>query len=127
MTRTPLLFALAAAAALAGCNKENHTIVAGPDGESQNNAAANGPVALPPAIVATKIYRCADNNVVTIDYLADNKSANVHVKDAPLVQVTAPEAGQPMVAPDGYSVEGSATAATAKISLPGHAAQSCKA
>ena len=29
MTRTPLLIALAAAAALAGCTKENHTIVAG--------------------------------------------------------------------------------------------------
>ena len=127
MTRTPLLIALAAAAALAGCNKENHTIGADANAADQN-AAINAPVALPPAIIATKIYRCApDNNVVTVDYLADNKSANVHVKDAPLVQVTAPEAGQPMTAPNGYSVEGSATSSTAKIAVPGHSAQSCKA
>lgn len=125
MTRTALLIALAAAAALAGCNKENHTI--GENAEDQN-AAANAPVSLPPAIIATKIYRCApDNNVVTVDYLADNKSANVHSKDSPLVQVTAPEAGQPMIAPNGYSVEGSATSSTAKIAMPGHASQSCKA
>ena len=65
MTRTPLLLALAAAAALAGCHK--HTIVAGgpPSDEDQN--VSNTPVALPPSIVATKLYRCADNSVVTVD------------------------------------------------------------
>ena len=127
MTRTPLLLTLVAAAALAGCNKENHTIVAGENGDNQSNVAANGPVALPPAIVATKIYRCADNTVVTVDYLADNKSANVHMKDQPLVQVMAPEAGQPMTAANGYSVDGTAAGSTAKIAVPGHASQSCKA
>ena len=40
MTRTPLLLALAASAALAGCNKENQTIIAGPDGIEDNNGAA---------------------------------------------------------------------------------------
>jgi hypothetical protein len=127
MTRTPLLIALAAAAALAGCNKKDHTIIAGGPADDQN-VALNAPVSLPPAIIATKIYRSTpDNNVVTVDYLADNKSANVHMKDAPLVQVTAPEAGQPMTAPNGYSVEGSATSSTAKIAVPGHASQNCKA
>ena len=53
MTRTPLLITLVAAAALAGCNKENHTIVAGPDGDD-DNAAANAPVALPPSIASSK-------------------------------------------------------------------------
>jgi hypothetical protein len=124
MTRTTLL-ALVAAAALAGCNKEDHTIVAGqPD---ENAPVANGPVALPPAIVATKLYRCADNNVVTVDYLADSKTANVRLKDAPAVQVTAPEAGQPMTAAGGYSVEGTADSSSAKIAVPGHSAQTCKA
>jgi hypothetical protein len=127
MTRTPFLLTLAAAAALAGCNKESHTIVAGPD-EGQTNAASNGPVALPPSIIGTKIYRCADNNVVTVDYLSDNKSANVHTgKGAPVVQVTAPLAGQPMSAAGGFEVDGSATASTAKIAVPGHPSQSCKA
>jgi hypothetical protein len=126
MTRTALLIALAAAAALAGCNKGNNANA--DQNAADENAAENLPVALPPAIVATKIYRCApDNNVVTVDYLADNKSANVHIKDQPLVQVTAPEAGQPMTAANGYSVEGSATSSTAKIAVPSHAAQSCKA
>jgi hypothetical protein len=126
MTRTFLL-TLAAAAALAGCDK--HTIVAGgPPGDTENNTAANANVQLPPAIVATKLYRCADNSVVTVDYLSDNKSANVHAgKDAPPVQVTAAEAGKPMTAEGGYSVDGSATASSAKIGVPGHPAQTCKA
>ena len=81
MTRTPLLITLAAAAALAGCNKENHTIVAGPADGDNVNAAANAPVALPPSIIASKIYRCADNNVVYVDWLSDGKSANVQTTE----------------------------------------------
>ena len=101
MTRTPLLLTLAAAAALAGCNKESHTIVSGPPGDDVN-AAENANVQLPPSITATKLYRCADNSVVTVDYLSDNKSANVKVgKDGSPVQVTAAEAGQPMTAAGG--------------------------
>src|SRR5438477_10635889 len=129
MTRTPLLITLAVAAALAGCNKENHTIVAGgPDERGDNNAAANAPVALPPSIAASKIYRCADNKVVYVDWLSDNKTANVRTEQggAP-TQVTAPEADKAMTAAGGYSVEGSATASTAKIAIPGHPSQSCKA
>ena len=125
MTRTPLLLTLAAAAALAGCNK--HTIVAGgPPADNETNAAA--PVALPPAIIATKLYRCADNSVVTVDYLSDNKSGNVHAgKEAASVPVTAAEPGQPMTAEGGYSVEGSPTSSSAKIAVPGHPAQTCNA
>jgi len=129
MTRTPLLLTLAVAAALAGCSKEGHTIVAGgtPD-DNQANAPANAAIALPPAIVATKVYRCDDNNVVTVDYLQDGKSANVHGdKGGASTLVSAPEAGKAMTADGGYSVEGSPTQATAKIAVPGHASQSCKA
>ena len=128
MTRTPLLITLAAAAALAGCNNSDHTIVGGADSGDANNAAANTPIALPPAIIASKIYRCADNNVVYVDYLSDGKSANVRMEQAgAATQVVAPEAGQPMVGPAGFSVSGSATSTTAKIAVPGHPAQSCKA
>lgn len=124
MTRTPLLFAIVAAAALAGCNKENHTIVAGsPD----DNVAAPTNVELPPAIVATKTYRCADNSVVTVDYLQGGTSANVHTKDGALASVKADAAGKPMTAEGGYSVDGSPTGSTAKIGVPGHSSQSCKA
>jgi hypothetical protein len=128
MTRTPLLITLAAVAALAGCNKESHTIVAGPPGENDTNVVAtNGPVALPPSITASKIYRCADNKVVYVDWLSDGKTANVRTdKGGSPTQVTATAAGKPMTAPGGYSVEGSATASEAKIAVPGHPAQSCK-
>jgi len=124
MTRTPLLLAFVAAAALAGCHKENHTIVAG--GADETNAAGPAKIELPPAIVATKTYRCADNSVVHVDWLSDGKSANVRTDAGGTVQVTAPEAGQAMTGGTGYSVAGTADAATAKIATGG-AAQSCKA
>ena len=127
MTRTALLITLAAAAALAGCNKENHTIVGGPGGETDTNAAANGPVALPPSITATKIYRCADNKVVYVDWLSDNKTVNVRTdKGGSQTVLTAAEPGKPFTAA-GYSVEGTASAPSAKIEVPGHPSQSCKA
>ena len=126
MTRT-LLLSLAAAAALAGCHK--HTIVSGPPSYDDNNTAvANANVQLPPSIIGTKLYRCADNSVVTVDYLSDGKSANVRAgKDTTSTPVSAPEAGQPMTAAGGYSVEGSKDSSTAKIAVPGHPAQTCNA
>jgi hypothetical protein len=118
-----------AAAALAGChpttidpNKDN--------GDDSNapvvNAAA---VALPPSIVATKRYRCADNSVVTVDYLSDNKSANVRTgkDDVAPTQVTTTDPSKPMTAAGGYSVTGSATSNKATIAVPGHPSQACNA
>ena len=125
MTRIPLLSMLAATAALAGCN-ENHTI-GGDDQNAANSAEANANVQLPPMSIATKLYRCADNSVVTVDYLSDNKSANVRLKEGGTTQVTATDPGKPMTAAGGYSVEGSASSSSAKISVPGHASQTCNA
>ena len=71
MTRTLTLFALAAAAALAGCNNEDHTIVADPAGPDPMANAINADVVLPPAIAASKTYRCKDNSLVYIDWLSD--------------------------------------------------------
>ena len=69
MTRPLTTLMLVAAAALAGCNKEDHTIVAGPDVDDQpmNNVG----VVLPPSIQASKVYRCKDNSLVYIDWLSD--------------------------------------------------------
>jgi len=78
MTRTPLLLTLVAAAALAGCNKEDHTIIAGPPGDD-NSTVNLASVQLPPSITATKTYRCKDNSVVRIDWLSDG-TARVHAK-----------------------------------------------
>lgn len=113
---------LAATAALAGCHK--HTIIAGSPDSGESNVATNAKIQLPPSIVGTKLYRCADNSVVTVDYLSDNKSANVHVGEA-TTPVTAAEAGKPMSAAGGYSVDGSPTSSSAKIAVPGHPAQTC--
>jgi len=127
MTRAPLLITLAAAAALAGCNKQSHTIVAGPP-DYDTNTAPNGPVTLPPAVAASKTYRCDDDTIVYVDWLADNKSANVRTEKAGKpTQVTAANVGKPMSAAGGYSVEGTASASSAKIAVPGHPSQSCKA
>jgi uncharacterized lipoprotein YajG len=128
MTRIPLLRALAATAALAGCKKENHTIIAGPDGDAANQAPpTNGPVVLPPSIASSKIYRCKDNSVVYIDWLSDNKSANFRANqtDVPVTLATA-EAGKPMTA-QGYSLTGTPEGGTITLERPGKGSQSCKA
>src|SRR6266542_5784322 len=125
MTRTPLLITLAAAAALAGCDK-NQTI--DPNQASEANVTASKPVALPPSIIASKIYRCADNQVVYVDWLSDNKSADIRTdQTGARTKVTTTEAGKPMTAPGGFDLSGSATASTARIAVPGHKSQSCKA
>jgi hypothetical protein len=129
MTRTPLILALGAAAALAGCNKESHTIVGGGDPRDENSqVASNGPVALPPSVTSSKIYRCADNQVVYVDWLSDNLSANIRTEQGgtPTHVVTA-EAGKPMTAAGGYSISDTPGASSAKIAIPGHGAQSCQA
>lgn len=128
MTRTPMLIMFAAAAALAGCSKQSHTIVAGPDVDNDTNVASNTPVALPPAVTSSKVYRCADDKVVYVDWLSDNKSANIRVdKGGSPTQVTTADPTKPMTAAGGYSLEGKASDSSVKIAVPGHPAQSCKA
>jgi hypothetical protein len=129
MTRTSLIIMLAAAAALAGCHKESHTIVAGGDpAYNDTNVTANAPVQLPPSIVKTASYRCEDNKVLYIDWLSDGKSANIRLdKGGTPTQVTAPEAGKPMTGAAGFSLDGTSSASTIKIAIPGHPSQSCTA
>ena len=126
MTRTSPLLALVAAAALAGCNSEDHTIRGGgPDEDT--NAAANAGVVLPPAIAASKLYRCSgDNSIVQVDWLADNKTANVRIgENGPATQVTTAEEGKPMSAPTGLSVAGTAGGGSITVKLPEGATKSC--
>ena len=113
MTRTHLLLPLAAAAALAGCNNKDHTIVAGGPDErgTDNNVASNAPVALPPSITASRIYRCADNKLVYIDWMSDGTAR---------VKKTRDEVGTPVT--PGAELKGDAKAAS--VSYNG---QSCKA
>jgi hypothetical protein len=128
MTRTPLLLTLAAAAALAGCDNSEPIVVGGPASDPANQApATNGPVELPPSIAASKKYRCKDNGIVQIDWLSDNKTANLRSEgEDSVVQLTAPEPGQPLTA-EGYSLTGTAQDSTVSLTRPGKGASSCKA
>ena len=99
MTRTPLALALAAAAALAGCNKEDHTIVAGGPQIDDTNVS-NEPVALPPSVAASKSYRCKDNSLVYIDWLSDGSARVKKNRDE---VGTAVPAGSPTLKGDAHA------------------------
>ena len=137
MIRNLALLAMAAAA-LAACNSDSHTIVANdapdPMAEQLANAA---PVELPPAITATKTYRCKDNGLVKIDWLAGDQGANLRVGDATTAialrapapaaegaNVAAPAEGV-LTADGGYSLKGEAAGTNVTLTLPGKGAQTC--
>ena len=125
MTRT-LILAIVAAAALAGCNKQDHTITAGPDDPMANQLANAPPIQLPPSIAASKIYRCKDNGVVYIDWLSDNQTANLRgEKNGAATMLKSAVAGEPLVA-EGYSLTGAATDSSVTLTRPGKGSQSCK-
>jgi hypothetical protein len=69
MTRKLTIAMFVAAAALAGCNNEDHNIVAGPD--LDDTPVNKVGVVLPPSIQASKAYRCKDNSIVYVDWLSD--------------------------------------------------------
>ena len=105
------MLALVAAAALAGCNNEDHNIVAGPD---LDDAPVNKEgVVLPPSIQASKAYRCKDNSLIYIDWLADGSAR---------VKKSREEVGGTPVPAGDASLKGDAKAAS--ITYNG---QSCKA
>ena len=120
---------LVAAAALAGCDQSDHNLTSSwPYDPQANEANTAAPVALPPSIASSKIYRCKDNSVVYIDWLSDNPSANFRPeKNASPTQMIAPEAGQKMIGAEGYSLTGTAADASVTLERPGRGAQSCKA
>jgi hypothetical protein len=105
---------LVAAAALAGCDNSDHTIVSDPDGpDPMANAVANASaIQLPPSIQASKAYRCKDNSLIYVDWLSDGTAR---------VKKTREEVGTTLAAGD-TSLTGDPKAAS--ITYKG---QSCKA
>lgn len=96
------MLALVATAALAGCNKESHTIVAGPDGIEDNATNVNlADVKLPPSITASHIYRCKDNSVIYVDWLSDNTAR---------VRTSRTEVGTTVQVGEGQPIRGTADA-----------------
>lgn len=132
MTRTRFIFALVAAAALAGCNQEDHNLVSGPADPMADELANAAPVELPPSIAASKIYRCKDNGLVYIDWLRDSSGkpagANFRAdKSAAPILLRPGAEGEPLTGDGGYQLTGTADAGSITLTRPGSGAQSCKA
>ncbi len=126
MTKT-LILALVATAALAGCDQSDHTINGNAPYDPQANAVPAAPIEMPPAIVASKIYRCKDNSLVYIDWLAGDASANLRTdKNGSPTRLTADTAGGALMA-EGYSLIGLPTAKTVTLTRPEKGAQACNA
>ena len=120
MTRTLTLIAAAAAAALAGCDKQDHTITSGPADPMAN--LSNADVKLPPAIVANHKYRCKDNSVIQIDWLSDGtvNSARVTPQGGAAVDLAQAEAAGP------YTAEGASLTGDPQAMSVTYGGQSCK-
>ena len=63
------------AAALAACNPNPTTVVANEAPDPMAAELANAaPVELPPAIAASKTYRCKDNSLLYVEWLSDGSA-----------------------------------------------------
>ena len=113
MRNTPSLAAAASAAllALAGCNNDPVQINTV---ESDSNAPTTqlNAAELPPAIVASKIYRCSDNSLYFVEFY-NNNSAAIHrgSRDAAATMLTGTSASGPFSA-EGQSVSGNGNTVT---------------
>ena len=130
MIRT-ITFITISGLALAACEPE--TIDGNQKPDPMANELANAaPVELPPSIASSKTYRCKDNSLVQIDWLAQDKGAYVHGEGQAQTHLKPAEAieGQPastdLTAEGGYVLKGNATASTVTLTLPGKPAQACK-
>jgi uncharacterized lipoprotein NlpE involved in copper resistance len=120
MSRKIILVAIAAAAALAGCNNQSQ---AESDAANQAaNEAANANIKLPPAIVASHKYRCKDNSLLAIDWLSDGTSNSARATPAggTVVTLAQAEAGGP------YAAEGAILTGDPQAQSVTFKGQSCK-
>jgi len=133
MTRTTLIIPVAAALALAACNSSDHTIVQNGPADPMANELKNAPpVQLPPSIIATKTYRCKDNSLVYLDWLAQNgqpAGANFRSEKngTPTQLLPGADGKEPFTAAGGYSLTGTSEASSVTLERPGKGSQSCKA
>ena len=110
---------------LAACTSEAETIVAGNDDPQAAQLAKAAPITLPPAIQASRTYRCADNSLLYAEFYTNN-TVNVRVGDkaaAPAV-LTAAADDAPYLS-DGYSLSDNAKSVSFKA--PGKGTQDCTA
>jgi hypothetical protein len=96
MKKNLILIAPLSMLALAACNK-SETPAADTEADGNVAAAPATPVAMPPAITSSGVYRCGDNTILYVDILGKNEAADIRVGDkaAAAVRVTAPPAEAP--------------------------------
>ena len=122
----PLIFAVALSMLSACNNNDEPEVVGGPADPMAQQLANAAPVELPPSVKVSRQYRCKDNSLIFVDFLSDDKTANLRTeKNGAPTKLVAPEAGKPFTAEGGYSVDGSGKQITA--TLPGKSGLSCKA
>ena len=120
--------ALSVTVLLAACGQPTTITAGAPNDPTANEVAAAPPVKLPPAMLASKTYRCQPGNAVLyINWFNDNTSAAIkQKKDDTPVALTAPAKGEPFVG-GGYTVKGSADASKVTVTAPGGKALDCAA
>ena len=125
--RTPLLAAasLAAVLALAACDNKPETVGANANDPQAEELAKAPPVTLPPPIKSNKIYRCKDNSLVYVTYMADDVTAMVRDKqeEPPVATLKAPAKGEPFVS-EGFSL--AVNGNTITYNSPDKGTQTCK-
>ena len=121
------LAAVLATLALTGCGKPTTITADKPVDPDAATVAAAAPVKLPPALLASKSFRCKDNTLVYVDFFNDEMTANFKKdKTATPVPLAAAKAGDPYMG-QGYTVKGEAKDSSVTITEPGKAAQVCDA
>lgn len=93
--------------------------------EAQAKLEKAHPVTLPPAIAASKTYRCADNALVFVDWFEDGSAAVKVDKDALPTRLAAPAAGSTTLSGSGYTLKGGRTDDAVTAEVPGHKSQKC--
>jgi hypothetical protein len=123
----PLLAAAALAAflSLAACNQQPETVSANDNDPQKEELAKAPPVTLPPPIRESKIYRCKDNSLVYVTYMADDVTAMVRDKqeEPPVATLKAPAKGEPFVS-EGFKLAVNGKNIT--YNSPDKGQQSCK-
>lgn len=121
------LFAAAVSAALltlSACGEPEVVTVNryDPQAEALKNAA---PVAPPPMIQASRIYRCRDNSLVYVDFYT-NHTALVRNEQGgdPVASLTAEGGNPPYAGQEGYSISGNGE--NVSYTSPGRGTQSCR-
>jgi hypothetical protein len=121
--KTPIIFA--AAALLAGCNSQPEPQVVDSNPDPLKNVLANrAPVELPPAIKADVTLRCKDNSLLYVTFFQGDKQAVVRTEQGGTpTRLTAPAAGEPLIAEGGWKMTGDPKSVT--VIQPGKGSQVC--